>query len=176
MKLSANICTRIALCAALLAVCSQIVIPLPFTPIPVNLGTFAVFMIGALLAPLASALTVLVYVLLGCVGVPVFAKFGAGPGVLFGPTGGYILGYFASAVLISLLLYQKKRPVWVEALCYLLGLLACYALGTLWYVVSTHTPIWAALTQCVFPFLLGDALKITLAVLLARRLRRHVAA
>ena len=174
MKLSAKHITLIALFAALLAVCSQIVVPLPFTPIPVNLGTFAGFMTGALLPPLSAGVSILVYVLLGCVGVPVFAKFGAGPGVLFGPTGGYIFGYLAAALVISFLLYRKKRPLWLEALILVLGLAACYAFGTAWYVILTHTPVWAALGACVFPFLPGDALKILLAVFLARRLRPHL--
>lgn len=174
MKLTTKHVTLIALFAALLAVCSQIVIPLPFTPIPINLGTFAVFLTGALLSPLCAGLSIFTYVLLGGVGVPVFSKFGAGPSVLFGPTGGYIFGYLVAALIISFLLYQKKRPLWLEALILVLGLAACYAFGTAWYVVLTHTPVWAALGACVFPFLPGDALKILLAVFLVRRLRPHV--
>ena len=90
-----------ALFAALTAVCSQIQIPLPM--IPINLALFAVHLCGALLGAKWGALSMAVYALLGAIGVPVFAGFGSGPAVLFGKTGGYILGYILCAAIVGLL-------------------------------------------------------------------------
>ena len=90
-----------ALMAALTAICSQIQIPLPM--IPINLALFAVHLSGALLGWKYGALSMVVYALLGVIGVPVFAGFGSGPAVLFGKTGGYILGYILCALIVGAL-------------------------------------------------------------------------
>ena len=98
-----------ALFAALTAVCSQIMIPLPFTPVPINLALLAVFTCGGVLGAKRGALAILVYILLGAVGVPVFVGLGAGLGILAGPTGGYIVGYIP-AVIVFGLLCRGKAP------------------------------------------------------------------
>ncbi|MBQ6400724.1 MAG: biotin transporter BioY [Firmicutes bacterium] len=171
-----------ALCglfAALTAICSYISIPLGFTPVPVNLGTLAVFLAGGLLGKKYGTVSLAVYAFLGAVGVPVFAGFRGGLSVLAGPTGGYIVGYIVAAFLIGLLLEKTLRPgqsrsrqIALCAAAEIIGLLACYALGTLWFIVSTGTGIWASLVACVFPFLPGDGLKIAAAAILIQKLRR----
>lgn len=95
-----------ALFAALTAVCSQIQIPLPM--VPINLALFAVHLAGALLGAKWGALSITAYALLGVVGAPVFAGFSSGPAVLFGKTGGYILGYILCALLVGLLSDRKS--------------------------------------------------------------------
>lgn len=97
--------TMMALFAALIAVCSWISVPLPFTPVPINLATFAVSVTGALLGYKKGTLSVLIYVLIGAVGVPVFAGFRGGLGHITGPTGGYIVGYITSAFICGFVLY-----------------------------------------------------------------------
>lgn len=174
--------TALVLCglfAALMAICSYISIPLPFTPIPVNLGALAVFLAGGLLGKKYGSVSLAVWVLLGAVGVPVFAGFRAGLGVLAGPTGGYIVGYIVAAFLIGLLLEKILRPGQSHgqqmALCAgaeAAGLFICYVLGTAWFTISTGTGIWASLIACVLPFLPGDALKIAAAAILIQKLRR----
>ena len=175
-----------ALCglfAALMAICSFISIPLGFTPVPVNLATLGVFLAGGLLGKKYGTISIAVYVLLGAVGVPVFAGFRGGVGVLAGPTGGYIIGYIAAAFLVGLLVEllapkagrsagrSAGREILACILAMIAGLLACYLLGTLWFMVSTHTGVWASLVSCVFPFLPGDALKIAAGAILVQRLR-----
>ncbi len=170
-----------ALCglfAALTAVCSYISIPLGFTPVPVNLATLAVFLAGGLLGKKYGTISLAVYTLLGAAGVPVFAGFRGGFSVLAGPTGGYIIGYILAAFLIGLILDHTLNRASSPATEYLyciiamiVGLAACYFLGTLWFIISTGTGIWAALVACVFPFLPGDALKIAAASILIRKLR-----
>ena len=95
-----------ALFAALTAIFSQIMIPLPFTPVPINLALLAVWLCGSVLGAKRGALAILVYLLLGAIGVPVFHGFMGGIGVLAGPTGGYIIGYLPAVVIFGLL-YNK---------------------------------------------------------------------
>lgn len=170
-----------ALCglfAALTAVCSYIFIPLGFTPVPVNLATLAVFLAGGLLGCRYGTISLVVYTLLGAAGVPVFSEFRGGLSVLAGPTGGYIIGYIAAALIIGLLLDRwlvgsksKKTELLLCVIAMIAGTLACYTLGTLWFIISTHTGVWASLTMCVIPFLPGDALKIAAGALLVQKLR-----
>ena len=162
--------TLCAVFAALTAVCSQIQIPLAV--IPINLALFAVHLCAALREKRYAALSMAVYLLMGLVGLPVFVGFQGGAGVLFGRTGGYIIGYVASAYVTALLLEKVGRAWWQAGLFMALGVLACYALGTVWYMALTRSPLWLSLTYCVFPFAPGDLVKTALAVLLAGRLEK----
>ena len=158
-----------AMFAALIAVASWISVPLPFTPIPINLATLAVSLTGALLGYKYGTFSVLVYLLLGAVGVPVFAGFTGGLGHIAGPTGGYLVGYLTSAFICGLViscLGKNGIRWWITATAALLGTASCYALGTVWFMVLTHNTLVASLSMCVIPFLLGDALKITATVLI----------
>ena len=158
-----------ALFAALTAVCSQIQIPLP--AIPINLALFAVHLCAALLAPRYAALSMAAYILLGAVGVPVFAGLKGGIAVLFDKTGGYIIGYLLSALLTSWLIHRKESNFLRSCLAMVAGVAVCYVFGTVWFMVLTGTPLWTSLTWCVLPFLPGDAVKILLAAFLAKRLQ-----
>lgn len=170
-----------SLFAALLAICSYITIPLPFTPIPLNLGMLGVFLAGGLLGPKYGAISAIVYVLMGAVGMPVFAGFQGGLGIIAGPVGGFIVGY-PVAVFITGLVVEKGCPCIKNAagqsspaaLCISgmsLGLLTCYSLGTLWFMVTTGTGIGAAMVSCVIPFIPADIIKILAGTLLISKLR-----
>ena len=159
-----------ALFAALTAVCSQIQIPLPM--VPINLALFAVHLCGALLGAKWGALSMCAYALLGAVGVPVFSGFASGPAVLFGKTGGYILGYILCALLVGLL--SRRLGFTFPKLCLsmVVGVAVCYLFGTIWFMAITGMNLQLSLTYCVLPFLPGDAVKIALATFLALRLRK----
>lgn len=159
-----------AVFAALTAVCSQIQIPLAV--IPINLALFSVHLCALLMKKQYAALSMTVYLLMGLIGLPVFVGFQGGAGVLFGRTGGYIIGYVASAFLTALMLEKWGRAWWKAALSIAAGVAACYAFGTAWYMALTKSPLWLSLTYCVFPFLPGDAVKMALAILLAGRLEK----
>ena len=171
MRLSIRRLLLCALFAALMAVCSQLSIPLPM--VPINLALLAALLGGALLGPKLGAAAIGVYVLVGLMGVPVFASFGAGPGTLFGKTGGYIIGYVLAAFLTGLLA-RKGKGYWRTCLAMVAGTLACYLFGTAWFMQVTGMEWWLSLTYCVLPFLPGDGLKILAAAWLSRRLRPHV--
>lgn len=158
-----------ALFAALLALCSQIMIPLP--PILINFALFGVFLAGALLGAQGGALAVGIYLLLAAAGVPVMAGFTGGVARLLGPTGGYAVGYLPAAICTGLAArrFGESTPALLGGMA--AGTLCCYLLGTLWYSTLTATPFLACLTVAVLPFLPGDALKMLLAATLARKLK-----
>lgn len=163
-----------ALFAALTAVGAWISIPLPFTAVPITLATMLASIAGALLGPWYGALSQIIYLLLGAIGVPVFHNMTGGIGILAGPTGGYLIGYITSALLCGFLmqlLCKEKTTWWGIAIASLVGLASCYVLGTIWFIYLSGTGLVASLTMCVFPFLPGDALKTVVIVLLVRKLR-----
>ncbi len=155
--------------AALTGGLAQITIPIG--PVPISLATFSVFMSGALLGAKFGALSQGVYVLSGAAGLPVFAGFKGGPGALVGPTGGYIAGYILTAWLVGLITDKFGNRVYVLALAMLAGFAAYMVTGTGWYMLVTGNGLREALMVCVVPFLPGDFLKMTGAVILSHRLR-----
>lgn len=161
-----------AMFAALTAIFSQLVIPLPFTPIMISLATLAVLLCGMLLSPLSAVISMTVFALVGAVGVPVFAGFRGGLAVLVGPTGGYILGYIAMAWVVSLIRAKFSSKAWVLVAGAILGTIALYTLGTVWFLVLTGKSLIVALTSCVLPFLIGDAIKIAVALLITGRVKK----
>lgn len=161
-----------SLFAALIAVCSQISIP--FSAIPINLGLLAVYISGSVLGWLYGGVSVLIYIALGAVGLPVFAGFKGGIGVLAGPTGGYILGYLFGAALCGALIQLRKDKFWLYPFAMVAACVICYSFGTLWYMVSTHTGLFASLAMCVLPYLPADVLKIAAASIVSYQLNRKI--
>ena len=164
--------------AALIVLCSWISIP---GPVPFTLQTLGVFLTVGLLGGRLGSQAVLVYILMGAIGLPVFAHFQGGLGTLLGTTGGYILGFLFSALLMWGMERAFGRSQGVLVLSMLLGLLACYAFGTVWfmrvYLRTTGAVSWmTVLGWCVFPFVVPDAIKIGLAVWLTGRLKQFVRA
>ncbi len=165
-----------ALMAVIIAVCSWISIP---TTVPFTLQTFGVFMAVGLLGGKKGTISVLVYILLGAVGVPVFAGFSGGIGVLFGTTGGYIVGFLLSGLVYWAMTaaFGEKLPIMIIAM--VIGLIVCYAFGTAWFMIvyaKNTAPIglMTALGWCVFPFIIPDCIKIALAVVLTKQLKKYV--
>lgn len=167
---------KICLCgmfAALTAVFSQIQIPIG--PVPINLATFSVMLSGSVLGWEYGTLSQTVYVMLGIIGAPVFAGFSGGLGVVLGKTGGYILGYIAIAFIVGVMTEKINisRKV-ILPLSMAIGTLVCYTLGTAWFMILTKTGLWQSLLLCVIPFLIGDAIKISVASLITGRLKKAI--
>ena len=163
-----------ALGIALIAVCSWISVPMT---IPFTMQTFAVCLVTALLGLRGGILSVLVYILLGAVGMPVFAGFAGGPASLFGVTGGYIIGFIFTAVAVGLLTERFGRTIPVLICSMSLGILLCYIFGTAWFMFvyarqSGAVTLTTALAWCVIPFILPDLVKMGLALLLSAKLRK----
>ena len=156
---------QLALFAAIIAVCSWIQIP--------------VFCALATLGGKGGTISILIYIVLGAVGVPVFAGFTGGIGILFGTTGGYIIGFLFTGLLYWLIthFFGEKLPVMILAL--VLGLAVCYAFGTAWFMIvyakdSGSVGLLTALGWCVFPFILPDCVKMALAILIGKRLPKRL--
>jgi biotin transport system substrate-specific component len=166
----------IALFAALMALCAWITIP---SVVPFTMQTFGVFMAVGLLGGKRGTLAVLVYILLGAVGLPVFSGFGGGAGVLFGKTGGYIIGFLASALTMWGIFKIGGKSWVIRGLGMLAGLLVCYAFGTAWFMVvymraNGPVTLMTVLSWCVIPYIIPDLIKIALALYLSSRIERRI--
>ena len=168
MKQTTHSLVLAALFAALCAVCSQIAIPLPM--VPINLALFAVHLSGAILGVRYGFLSMLIYLILGIVGVPVFLGLSAGPSILLGPTGGYIIGYLAAAAVSGFITSHFGHRFSTLCIGMGIGTILCYTIGTIWFIIITKTGMLQSLSICVIPFLPGDVIKIILAAILAKRL------
>ena len=163
----------IGIFTVLIAVCSWISIP---AAVPFTLQPFGIFMAVEVLGGKRGTMAVLVYILMGAVGIPVFAGFQGGIGVIFNTTGGYIVGFLCSALIMwaAESLFGKK-PL-VRLLSMAAGLIACYVLGTIWFMVvygrtTGAVGLMTVLGWCVIPFIIPDLVKIGLAYFISRKIR-----
>ena len=167
----------IAMFAAIIAICAHIRIPLH--PIPFTMQTLGVFLTSGILGFKRGTVSVLVYILLGAVGLPVFNGFAGGLGVLFGVTGGYIIGFIFTAIVVGIASDLGRKKVWILIVSMIVGTVLYYVFGTAWYIFVTNSQgntinITAALSNCVIPFLIPDAAKIAVAVILVNRLNKII--
>lgn len=168
---------RCALFTALFCLCAWIGIP--FGDMTVTLQTFALFLTLGLLGGRLGSLVCLVYLLLGCAGLPVFSGFRGGIGVLMGPNGGYIWGFLAASVVywaITGALKSRSAIRWA-AMGAALGV--CYGVGTLWFALvwlrgTGALSLGLILGKCVAPYVLPDLLKLGLAMTLTRKLEKSI--
>ena len=165
-----------ALFSALTAICAWITIP---SPIPFTMQTFAIFLSFCVLGGKYSLFSLLVYIFMGIVGLPVFSGFRGGIGVLLSNTGGYILGFVASILLMWLLekIFGKSKKIVIISM--FAGLFVCYLFGTLWFTLFytqnfTLSSFLSVATTCVLPFVVPDAVKIFLAYFMSERIRKAV--
>lgn len=164
----------IALNAALLCVLAPLSISAG--PIPFTIATLAVYLCTAVTGMRRGTLSVLLYILIGAVGVPVFSGFEGGIQKLIGLTGGYLAGYVLCALAAGFFIDRFPKTWWVYPLAMVLGTMLLYLLGTVWYLIVGHSPLWAALTACVFPFIPFDLLKIALATAVGYPVRQRLTA
>lgn len=169
---------NMALCGlftAVLAICAWISMPMGDTVI--TLQTFGIFLTLGLLGGKRGTVTVLVYLLLGAIGAPVFSGFRGGLGALLGTTGGYIFGFMSTSILYWIMTSIKDTPR-IRLIAMVLGLLLCYICGSWWYLTryltAAQTTLGLVLLKCVVPYLIPDAIKLTLAWILTGKLKRFV--
>ncbi len=171
---TADVCL-IALASAFMCVCSWITVP--FT-IPFTMQTFAVFLVTFTFNDLRAIVSILVYILLGAVGLPVFSGFHSGVGWLFGPTGGYIIGFLLCDIIYFIVVELFGNKKLVKFVAMIFGLLTCYSIGTLWFCVCSRDisikSLMSAFTVCVLPFVIPDILKLFLAFLISKRIGKNI--
>jgi len=173
-KFSIRDLSYISLFATLIAVSGYITIPLPFSTVPVTAQTLAVMLAGGLLPPSHAAVSVLVFLMMGAVGIPVFSGGAAGLGIILGKTGGYLVGFIAGAVFISFT--KGKNPGFLRLLAVYTagGILLVYVFGVLWLAQVTGMDIGKAVIFGALPFIPGDIVKIVVAALITLKLNRHI--
>ncbi len=171
-KLTTYQLTVIALITAALCILGPLSIPIGAVPISLTnlLIYFAVYLLGTKL----GTLSYMMYLLLGMAGLPVFSAYSGGLAKLAGPTGGYLIGFIPMAIIIGLFLEKSKGNRLVTAVGMVLGTSVAYLLGTIWFVFQMQCEVWYALTICVFPFLLGDGVKIAIAITVGPMLRHRL--
>ena len=156
--------------AALTSILSYISIPIG--PVPITGQSLAVILAGITLTTKQAALAMGGFILLGLIGLPVFAGGSAGFGVLFGPTGGYIVGYFFGAITISLLKKKDNYPRLILAVI-IGGFVVLHFLGVIWLSYITETGLKEAFSMGTLPFIAGDIVKMILAVIIGVKINKH---
>ena len=155
-----------ALFAGLMAVCAWISVPV--SDIAFTMQTFAVFLALLLLGGKWGTVSIFIYLLLGFVGLPVFSGFRGGPGVLLGVTGGFLWGFLSTG------LCYRCAEKWGKLPGLILGLLACYGCGCLWFARYSGGGLGLILLRCVVPYLIPDGLKLFLALTLEKRIKKYI--
>ena len=166
--------TRVAMMTAILCLLGPMSIPIG--PIPVSLSVLGVLLIPYVLPVKQSLAAVSLYILLGLFGLPVFSGYSGGPAKLFGPTGGYIIGYLPMVLIAGLLITRVAAKQWYWQISgMLLGLITCYALGSAWFMFLSKTTLSETLSLCVYPFIPIDLVKIAAACIVGNTIRQILA-
>ena len=164
--------TKMALCVAILCVTAFLVVPLPFTPIVISLHTVAVNIIGLIFSPIQAGITVLIYLLMGLVGLPVFSAGTAGPGKLFGPTGGFYFGFLFAVVAISLLRGKKISMKRYAIVSIAIGIPIQHMCAIVGMCIHNGGNVAAAFATVSLPFIIGDIIKCLISSMVGVSLNR----
>lgn len=160
----------IALMTAVTCVLGPLSIPLPFSPVPISLTNFAIFLAIFVLRMKNGTISFIIYLLLGAVGVPVFSSFRGGLQVLAGPTGGYLIGFIFLALIMGFALDHFDRKLVPTIIGMIIGMAVCYAFGTVWLAKLLSLSFKEGLMMGVIPYLAGDVAKIIIAAIVGPKL------
>lgn len=163
--------TSIAIMSAVLCVLGPMSISLPFSPVPLSLATIGIFLSLYVLGVRFGNLSIIIYLIIGAVGLPVFSFFSGGIGKIAGPTGGYLIGYIFLALIAGLFIEKFKTNKLLQFLGMVLGTLVCYLIGTIWLSFQAKIGFISALTVGVLPYIVFDLIKIVVCILLGNKIR-----
>lgn len=159
---------NIALIGVITAItCILAPLSIPIGPVPISLTNLVIYFGLYILGTAKGTISYFVYLLLGLVGLPVFSGFTAGPQKLFGPTGGYLIGFIPMAIIAGLFIEKSGRKIVLSLIGMILGTAVCYVFGTAWLAYQGHYTFAQALAAGVLPFIAGDLIKMVLAALVA---------
>ena len=162
--------TQISIMSVIIAICAWLTVP---AAVPFTMQTFGVFFALLFLGGKKGTASIAIYLLLGALGLPVFSGFSGGLGHIFGATGGYMLGFLLTGLIYILFERIFKKSLKISVLSLILGLFVCYAFGTLWFsIYKENMSFIPALFVCVMPFIIPDLLKLALAVIVARKIKK----
>ncbi|HBI64836.1 MAG TPA: biotin transporter BioY [Clostridiales bacterium] len=171
-KITVREMALIAVMAAVTCVLGPLSIPIG--PVPISFTNLAVYLAIYVLGCRRGTVSYLVYLLIGLAGVPVFSGFTGGVGKLFGPTGGYLIGFLFMALVCGWAIDRFDCAIVPSVVGMVLGTAVCYVFGTAWLALQAHLTFYAALALGVLPFLAGDAAKIAVAACVGPQLRRRL--
>ncbi len=164
----------VGLMTALICILAPFSLSIPISPVPISLATMAIYFAIVVLGMKLGSLSVTLYLLLGLAGLPVFSGFSGGAGKLFGPTGGYLIGYLFMAFICGFFIDHWRSNIPVTLLGMLLGTTVCYLFGTAWLAYQLSLPFYRALMLGVIPYIPGDLIKLTGSMLLGYHLRKRL--
>lgn len=172
-KINTKDLTQIALMAAITCILGPLSIPIG--PVPISLTNLAIYFSLYILGTKKGTISYVIYMLIGLVGLPVFSGMQGGPQKLLGPTGGYIIGFIFMALLSGFFIEKWPDKYYLHFIGMILGTAICYAFGTVWFVFMMEGyTIMGALAVCVFPFIIGDLVKIILAMLIGPQIKKRL--
>ena len=160
----------IALMTALTCILAPMSVPIG--AVPISLTNFVVYLAVYLLGAKLGTVSYCIYLLIGLCGLPVFSAYSGGPSKLLGPTGGYLIGFILMAALSGIFIEKSHAKAGLSILGMGIGTAAAYLFGTVWFLIQAKCSLWYALTVCVFPFLIGDGIKILIAAKIGPMIRR----
>lgn len=166
--------TLIGLMAALTCIAGPLSLPLPFSPVPISLTNLAIYFSVYILGMRRGTISYLVYLLLGLVGLPVFSAFTSGPAKLFGPTGGYLIGFIFMALICGYCIDRWNGQIIMSLVGMAAGTAVTYIFGTVWLAYQADLSFGKALAAGVYPFIAGDIAKMALTLLVAPQVRVRV--
>lgn len=151
-------------------------ISFPLVPVSITLASFGIYLIGTLFDYKKALIIVLLYIVLGAIGLPVFSNFEGGLSKLISPTGGYIIAYIPCVLLISLLITKFKQYKFIYPIALTIGTLLLYVIGTIWFMLYMEGSLsfTQALLVCVVPFIFGDVIKICVAIVIGIKCRPFI--
>lgn len=168
--------TLVGLMTALICIIAPFSVPLSFTPVPISLANLIIYISAGILGAKKGAMSVIIYLLIGAVGVPVYAGWTAGFQRIAGPTGGYLIGFIFIALISGLIIEKFENKIYMYAIGMILGTIVCYILGSVWLSMEMNLNFSKALLLGVIPYLLGDAIKVVLATVLCYSLKARLKA
>ena len=173
-KITLNEMIKISIMTVVIIICAWITIPFA---VPFTMQTFGIFLTLMLLGGRNGTISIVIYILLGMIGLPVFSGFNSGIGCMMGPTGGYIAGFVLCGLIYWMISAKIDKPA-VRYIALAAGLIACYIVGTLWFIYigteGDNTVFIPAFVVCVLPYIPFDILKLFLSGYIVKRIKKFV--
>ena len=166
--------TLVGLMTAIICILGPFALYIPISPVPISFGTLAIYFVVTVLGLQLGTLSVVIYILLGMTGIPVFTGYIGGPERLFGPTGGYIIGYIFLALIYGYCIDKWKSRSLPSIIGSILGTAVLYLFGSLWLAFQAGYTLPQAFLAGVIPYIPGDAIKIILAVSIGHPIRKRL--
>ena len=164
----------ICVMAAVTCILGPLSLAIPVSPVPISLTNLAVYFAIYVLGMKRGTISYCIYLLLGLIGLPVFAAFTGGAGKLFGPTGGYLIGFIFMALICGFFIEKWEKKLYMHFIGMVLGTAVCYVFGTAWLAYTAHMGFAAALAAGVIPFIPGDLVKIIIAMIAGPIIRKQL--